>query len=142
MMDPITALGVAGNIVQFIDFGLKATSKAREIHQSTDGALVENVDLEVVVIDLAALAQKLVKTHAGATTSNHGFNDICRRCNEAATELLAAFEGLKVSGHKSKAKSVRQALKIMWGKRRVEEMKTRLDGFRNEMQFHVLVNLK
>ena len=46
-MDPITALGIAGNVVQFIDFGLKAVSKAREIHSSSTGALRVNVDLEV-----------------------------------------------------------------------------------------------
>jgi hypothetical protein len=37
MLDQITALGVAGNLVQFIDFRLKATSKAGEIHKSAAG---------------------------------------------------------------------------------------------------------
>jgi hypothetical protein len=141
MLDLITALGVAGNVVQFIDFGLKATSKAREIHRSVDGTLEENIDLEVVTGDLAAVAQKLA-THGVATSSSDGLDDICQRCSEAAIELLTALEGFKVSGQKSRVKSARKALKAIWGKRRVDGMRTRLEGYRDEIQFHVLVELK
>jgi len=141
MLDPITALGVAGNVVQFIDFGLNATSKAREIHRSADGALAENVDLEVVTKDLAVVAQKL-ETRGGATTGSGGLDDICRRCTEAAKELLAALQGFRTSDQRRRVTSVRKALKSILGKRLVDDMKTRLEGFRNEMQFHVLVNMK
>jgi hypothetical protein len=132
MLDPITALGIAGNIVQFIDFGLKATSKAREIHRSADEALEENVDLEVVTADLVAVTKKL-KTPDGGTTGNIGLDDICMRCCEAANDLLSALAGLKLSAQKTRVNSAREALKAIWGKRRVEEMKTRLEGYRDEM---------
>ena len=139
MLDPITALGVAGNVVQFIDFGLKVTSKAREIYRSVDGALEENVDLEVVTGDLAAITQKL-EAHSVATIGRDGLD--CQRCSEAAIELLTALERFKVSGQNSRVKSARKALKAIWGKRRVDEMRTRLEGYRDEIQFHVLVELK
>jgi hypothetical protein len=141
MLDPITALGVAGNIVQFIDFGLKATSKAREIYRSADGAIQENADLGVVTEDLAAVAKKL-ETPDKAGMGNDGLDSLCKLCAKAAIELLTALQSLKMSGHKGKVKSARKALKTMWGKKRVEEMKTRLEGYRNELQFHVLVSLK
>jgi hypothetical protein len=141
MLDPITALSIAGNVVQFIDFGLKATSKAREIHRSATGALEENIDLEVVSTDLIAVLKNL-EVQAGVTTGTDGLDDLCRRCTEAGNQLLAALTGFKVSGKKSKVKSARKALKSMWGKTRVEEMKKRLEGYRDEMQFHILVSLK
>jgi hypothetical protein len=56
MLDLITALGVAGKFFQFIDFGIKATSKAHEIHRSADGALQENINLEVLTDDLVVVA--------------------------------------------------------------------------------------
>jgi hypothetical protein len=43
MMDPITALGMAGNAVQSIEFGLKVMSKAHEIQKSPTEALYENI---------------------------------------------------------------------------------------------------
>jgi hypothetical protein len=141
MLDPITALGIAGNIVQFIDFGLTATSKAGQIHRSTDGALRENIDLEVVTKDLAIIASQL-EGSGNATTGSGSLDDICRRCTVAAKELLTALEGLKLPGQKNRMKSARQGLKAIWGKKGVEEMKTRLEGYRNELQFHVLVDLK
>ncbi len=56
-MDPITALGFGRNIIQFLDFGLKLTSKAHEIYKSTNGALSENNVMEVLVKALRSLRQ-------------------------------------------------------------------------------------
>lgn len=47
-MDPLTALGLASNVVQFIDFGLKVISKARQLGESVDGTLKENSEIEDV----------------------------------------------------------------------------------------------
>jgi hypothetical protein len=141
MLDPITALGVAGSLIQFIDFGLKATSKAREIHKSATGALSDNIDIEILTDDLAKVVTKL-EVSSGRTTGNDGLNDICKRCTTAANHLMDALRSMKVEGDKSNIKSTRKALKAMWGKKGVEELKNRLEGFRDEMQFHVLVDLK
>jgi len=141
MLDPITALGVAGNLVQFIDFGLKATSKAREIHKSAAGTLQENIDIEAIAEDLAAVTKEL-ELSSVTPTSNSNLDDVCVRCKKTAADLLSALKALKVEGERSKVKSVRQALKAILGKKGVEEMKVRLEGFRGEMQFHVLVDLK
>jgi len=48
MLDPMSALSLAGNIVQFLDFSIYLVGKAHEIHKSVDGALSENLDAEVV----------------------------------------------------------------------------------------------
>lgn len=141
MLDPITALGIAGNVVQFVDFGLKATSKAREIHRSGSGVLEENIDIEILTADISTVTTKL--STLGTQISGHnGLDDICKRCTTAANHLLAALNDLKIQGQKSKIKSVRKALKHQWGKRNVDEMRSKLEGFRDEIQFHVLVDLK
>lgn len=51
-MDPLTALGLASNIVQFVDFASKLISQSHEIYQSADGALEDNVALEHVAKNL------------------------------------------------------------------------------------------
>ncbi|KAH8593157.1 hypothetical protein B0O99DRAFT_689061 [Bisporella sp. PMI_857] len=52
-MDPysLAAVGLAGNIVQFIDFGAKLPSKANQIRK--EGSTTENVHLEIVTKDLS-----------------------------------------------------------------------------------------
>jgi hypothetical protein len=59
MLDPLTALGVAGTIVQFVDFTVKLMSKSHELYKSTDGALVGNKDLEAIAANLNRLTERL-----------------------------------------------------------------------------------
>lgn len=45
-VEPRTAVVLARNIFQFIDFGVKATSTAREMNDSATAALKDNIQLE------------------------------------------------------------------------------------------------
>jgi N-terminal domain on NACHT_NTPase and P-loop NTPases len=141
MLDPITALGVAGNVVQFIDFGLKATSKAREIHRDSKGKTVADADLEVVTKDLVALNAQLYSS-VGSSGQTEALEELCERCAKTAGELLSALQSFTVTGKKTKWKSTRKALKSLWGREAVEEMKKRLLDFREELKLHFLVRLK
>lgn len=58
-IDPLTAIGLAGNIVQFIDFGTKIVSKARDIHTSAVGATRDVSDLNHVTEELRRTGQVL-----------------------------------------------------------------------------------
>jgi hypothetical protein len=102
--------------------------------------LTENIEIEALTEDIAAVTAKLEASTS--TTGDDNLDDICERCTTAANELLEALKGLKVDGAKSKWKSARKGLKAVWGKKRVEEMKITLEGWRDEIQFHVLVDLK
>jgi hypothetical protein len=141
MLDPITALGIAGNVAQFIDFGLKATSKAREIHQSARGVTAENADLELITKDLVAVNAQLY-TSVGSSGDAEALEELCQRCAKTADQLISALESFKIKGTKTKWKSARKALKTLWGREAVEEMKSRLLGFREELKLHLLVRLK
>ena len=60
-MDPITALSVAGNVVQFVSFSSDLFSKGFEIYKSTAGTLSTYEQLELITIDLCSLVIKLRK---------------------------------------------------------------------------------
>lgn len=47
-MDPLSSLGVAGNVIQFVDFGIKLVARFNQIYRSADGALQKNNDLSEV----------------------------------------------------------------------------------------------
>jgi hypothetical protein len=53
MLDPFTTLSLVGNLIQFIDFSSKLVTKGREIYRSADGALRENLEVEVVTADFS-----------------------------------------------------------------------------------------
>ena len=63
-MDPLTALGLAANIVQFVDFTSKLLSEAHERYKS--GSTADHNDINLLTSDLETLAEDI---RSGATSS-------------------------------------------------------------------------
>jgi hypothetical protein len=55
MAEALVLLGVADNIVQFVDCGIIWAWSAKELYTSGNGALQENAELEMVITNLRAL---------------------------------------------------------------------------------------
>ena len=51
-MDPFTAVGLAGNLVQFVDFIWKLVTETREIALSADGSSENTRLLTMIMVDL------------------------------------------------------------------------------------------
>ncbi|KAF8536103.1 hypothetical protein BDD12DRAFT_749607 [Trichophaea hybrida] len=125
MIERLAAIGLVGNIIKFVDFSSKILSKTQQIYRSADGALSENIDTELVTNDL-------VKMSAGLRVS----------LNSCAKELLDALEKLKADGRKRKWKSVRKALRAVWSKEEIDGIQKRLSSFRDEINLHIVVDLR
>lgn len=63
-MEVLSAISLASNIVQFLEFSLQVLSKGNKIHRSVDGTLEENLDLEIVTSDLLVMQTKLQNNQA------------------------------------------------------------------------------
>jgi len=63
MLDPCTAIGLAGNLAQLVDFSLKIISNAREI--SRTGLPAEYKRLEINANHVTILTKKLSTTQSG-----------------------------------------------------------------------------
>ena len=62
MVDPYTAFGLVGTIVQLVDSGLRIISNAREI--SSAGLPAEYKKLEVITNDVTVLTKRLSTTQS------------------------------------------------------------------------------
>lgn len=84
------------------------------------------------------------KLHGTQTASgtSQALGELFLKCGETADSLLNALESLKDIGPKTKWQSVRKALKGLWGKEKVEEMRKILQGYRYQLNLHVLVDLR
>ena len=59
MMDPVAAaLGLAGNVVQFVDFSCKVLQDTKNLYGSSTGASAENDVIETICNDLINLNNK------------------------------------------------------------------------------------
>jgi hypothetical protein len=52
ILDSLTVLSLAGNVIQFIDFASKLFIKGREIYNSAESLLVYDQELEMITKDL------------------------------------------------------------------------------------------
>jgi hypothetical protein len=132
-MDPLSAIGLVGNICQFVDFGSKLISEARQAYKSAAGASRENIELESITKDLSELAQKLVMD----STSDLG--RIAGMCKDVADELLQTVQKLKVTpGSCRKWQSFVHAVEVVWGKRKINELQERMSRLRSELMAQLL----
>lgn len=71
-MDPLTALGLAGNIVQFIDFSCKILSDSYEIYRA--GSTSEHEEINFIATDLSTLADRIQHGLGSASGLNGPIN--------------------------------------------------------------------
>ncbi|OQV08118.1 hypothetical protein CLAIMM_12437 isoform 2 [Cladophialophora immunda] len=142
-LDPLSAIGLAANIVQFIDFGRELISDAKEIYHSANGATAENVELQGVAENLARLSSTLMKpldpTQGAISEAEAEIVKIAASSSSIADELLATIKNLKIGeGPYKKWRSFRQALNTIWKKDKIARLQRRLEDARSNLSIHVL----
>ena len=139
-MEALAVIGLVGNIVQFVDFGSKLVAKSTELYHSYDGALAENVDIETTTKHLTVLIQKLKED--AITVGDGTLQKLSLACQKAATDLLVALDKVKVKNRQQKWESIRKALRSVWSKEEIRELEQRLAKFKEELNLHVVVQLR
>ncbi|CZR58688.1 uncharacterized protein PAC_08580 [Phialocephala subalpina] len=138
-MDPLTALSVAGTIIQFVDFGSKLFDHSVQLYKSSQGSLKANEELELVTGDLQCVVTKLRGSFSTVPTENvssfsitddehrRNFLTICDEATEIAHELLLRLNGLKAEDGNNRAwKSLKAAVKAAWSKDEIKSLRQRL----------------
>jgi hypothetical protein len=143
MAETLAAIGLAGNIIQFISFSSALVSKSREIHKAASGLSTELVDLNLVSADIQQFSAKLL---ANAQSSPQ-LCDIALSCKAVATELEQAISAIQKQNHAShqgpkRWRSFRKALKCIWKKEHIEGLKVRLESLRDQMSMHLISDTK
>lgn len=144
-MDPFSALSLATNVVQLIDFGTKVVSASFELY-SPDVASA-NKELETIMNDLTKICAGLEqpKDENDAPIPSKSELDLIQlslSCKNLGEELLSLLHKLKVSGPHKKWQSFRQALKAVWKEKEINRYKKRTTSLRSEIAFHLISSLR
>ena len=153
MADPIsafTAIGLAGNITQFVDFALKIVSTAKEAYQNVNGVTDENSDIERVAGELRGSSKKLssslcsVQPNDPADASEDaGLIAIAQSCEKIAGSLISLLDTFKVEpGKFRRLRSLGQAVKAAWKKDDVEQLETTLRSYQRQLDTRIIVSLR
>jgi hypothetical protein len=136
-MDPITAIGLAGTIVQFIDFGSKLVTSTCEIYNSAQDTSKNHQHLDTITATLSGLCAGLSpanrSTSINSTASVEALSRLSHYCQKDAEALLQVLNELKVKGRKSKLGSFQQALRGVWNDGTIRTLERRLESYRSEL---------
>jgi len=147
-MDPLSALSVAAAVVQFVDFGIQFAVKARGIYKSADGAVQEDLDIELELTRLRLDWDSQVIFGPGQqgplNQRDQALKDLCSQCTELSKYLVNELESLKVapgSKHR-KWKAFERTVKGLWSQEEIDEIDKKLARLRSELDSHVLISLR
>ena len=137
-MDPLSSLGLASNLLQFVDFSRKLISGGVELYRSAEGASAANVELENITEDLQELSSKLAvpKAQQGEGTTSvddEAVRKIAASCQQVSVELILVLQKIKVQSRHRKWDSARQALKSVWKENVIRSYSRRLDDLRSQL---------
>lgn len=101
VLEAFAALSLTANIVQFIDFGGKLFSKARQVHHSKDGFSKDHADLESATKSLKQLMRNLSSSTTTTTIADNILHDeeelirFAKDCIGLADELIQLLEKVR-----------------------------------------------
>lgn len=142
-MEALTALGLASNIVQFIDFSSKIIKGAKEIHDSTTGTSPRTEGLEDVVNEMQSLSLRLDPPTTGHPDEDErAFRRLAAECRILCTQLLDLIGSVKPNNPKSKCQSIIAAIRGAWNEKERTELERRLDSCRNQLELQLTFLMK
>lgn len=136
-LESLAALGIAANIIQFVEFGCNLFSKSRALYKASDTRVEESVELEIISKALKRLSNDLIAIPSSTMSQSQAEANLqaeadllplAKRCQAIADELLVALDKLQVNGGKGKWQCFRSALKRIWKSHEIDDMARRLDS--------------
>jgi hypothetical protein len=134
-MEPLTAIGLIGNIITFINAGYKLVSKANETYRSATGATVENEALGETGARFLAAASSIEKRLATANLrpDEVALKDLSLKCCGVSNELEQLLQKLKAKNAKSKRSAVSATFRSLWKDKEKAELEAKLSSYRSEL---------
>lgn len=131
-MDPFTAIGLAGSILQFIQFSSDVFLAAREIQKS--GSTKDNAFLEKTTRHLTSLTIELESLATGSCMSdnNKSLISLASDCHGLADDLLVVLAQVKAKPG-SQLRSIMASVKNVKAKGQIKELEDRLERCKSQL---------
>lgn len=137
-MEALAAVGLAGNIVQFIDFSCTLFSQAKAVHHSQSGVTKGAQDLEAItnsLLDFSARLEKGLETQhqRGTPTTQQDLKDLAKGCHDTAKELVDLLQTIRAKKADSKWHSFRASLAGLVKENEINDLEKRLNNYRSQI---------
>lgn len=148
-MDGLSALSVASNAVQIVDFGVRFLSQIMELRKSQDGQIEEFQNLHRGAQRLCSLNDVLIKdiktrqANQRLTELEQNILSLCIESDSVTTDLLEQLKGVSLDQQDSGIVAALQvAIKVIWKRKNIKSLQQRLSGLRDTLTDTILVNMQ
>lgn len=138
VIEALAAVGLAGNIVQFIDFAYNLLNATTAVHHSCAGASPRARDIESITKELQEWCAKIAsrRNSQGQLLPSHDNKSLVTLvagCEDAAIELISALQDLKAKKVSSRWSCFRAALAATWKAGQINDMEKKLEIYRQQI---------
>ncbi|KAL4927033.1 uncharacterized protein BDV17DRAFT_292926 [Aspergillus undulatus] len=136
-MDPLSAIGLASNILQFIEFGASLCGKIHEVASSATGSTQEIAHIGIVVEDLRSATDGLSASVKGNSKHEVEIIQLAGRCKALSVELGDILPKLKIKKGDRLWASIRTAWKSTLKEKKIASIENRLANYRAQLILHL-----
>lgn len=148
-MDPLSALGVAGNAIQIVDFSIRFFSQVKELRDSADGEIQEISNLRNEAKRLLSQNRSIIevletrRSGNDLTTLEKDIFSLCTESKSVAFELLEELNKMSHGSQNATAmKALQYTVKAMWRQKSITKLKHQLLSLRDMLSSTILANLQ
>jgi hypothetical protein len=148
MLDPLTAVSLAGSIVQFVSFSYKLVTGAKALRESGTGRKAEHEESDIIANCVIELNESLVALEsASLTTGNLSRGEksllpLRKECVKIGNELMDVLRRLQVSKAHNSWDSVRKALRSIMKEGRIRDLENRLLKLQRQIDSHLISDIQ
>ncbi|KAI3325623.1 hypothetical protein HD806DRAFT_490791 [Xylariaceae sp. AK1471] len=148
-MAELAFIGLASNILQFLQLGINLAAEARELYKSASGTTIINAQLEADAEELRSLMEQLqtpdtsLAPSIDKTKAEKQLSSSVKSCIEVSNMLLRTLDGLKVKdAHISKLKAIKQVFSNESKRDKVNQLHSRLQDLQDSTMLRIIVVLR
>ncbi|KAK4442742.1 hypothetical protein QBC34DRAFT_224265 [Podospora aff. communis PSN243] len=144
IMETLAALGLAANILQFLQVTTTFVTQARDIYRSGPAALGKFNDLRDISRDLHKMLVEMQRQNATPRTEvNETSLALQKDCMAVLQDLTRSLDSLGLSNaNPGKREALATAFRAMWKRAKIDELEQRIMNFRQQLVLGLVVTLR
>ena len=146
-MDPVTGVSLAASVIQLVKFSIDSIQIIREVYES--GSVGKHDNTAYTANHLAALTRSLQKTLQSSgkqsltlSKDERDLLDLSQKCQDCALKLQLELGKLQSQPRSSVLAATLKAARAIWTKRKIEEIRRRLEAYRSTLETSLLHRLR
>jgi hypothetical protein len=139
MLDPLAAVGLAANIVQFLDFTFKLFTDTRDIYKSASGHSAKGTSLSAIADNLRSLSEGLLLSSVRVNTSaGSDLRSLAVQAKTVAEEIRDAISIVRPKKPHSFWQSFKAVLKEIYNDEKIKGLLSEITSLQNSLTLRLL----